>query len=199
MFDFSIIADFIGNNPILISLAAGLFAGETVILSIAILASGGLFSIWTLLIFSYIGELIADFLYFAIGRTRLIHKLNKIKKFKIGFDKTGRVIDKLTHKNILLTLFYSKFIYGVRTLTIFFLGYRKIPWKKFIVAEVIVMFLAVSLVVGIGYSVGQGYRIALNIFRSFEIAITLAFLTLFISYLMKKNLIEIIKNKLKGK
>ena len=199
MFDFSIIADFIGNNPILISLAAGLFAGETVILSIAILASGGLFSIWTLLIFSYIGELIADFLYFAIGRTRLIHKLNKRKKFKIGFDKTGRVIDKLTHKNILLTLFYSKFIYGVRTLTIFFLGYRKIPWKKFIVAEVIVMFLAVSLVVGIGYSVGQGYRIALNIFRSFEIAITLVFLTLFISYLMKKNLIEIIKNKLKGK
>ena len=185
----------ISQNPYLISLFAGLLFGETVILAISILAAGGLFPIWIVLVFSYLGELISDFFYFWIGRSAIIHRLNKIEKFSKEFHKTNNVIDKMSHKNIFVTLFYSKFVYGVRTLTTIFLGYKKIKWKNFIIAEIIVMFFAVSLVVIVGVLIGNGYKIALGIFKSFKIALTLVFVSLFIFYLVQKNLVKYISKK----
>ena len=101
----------------------------------------------------------------------------------------------MSHKNIFVTLFYSKFVYGVRTLTTIFLGYKKIKWKNFIIAEIIVMFFAVSLVVIVGVLIGNGYKIALGIFKSFKIALTLVFVSLFIFYLVQKNLVKYISKK----
>jgi len=191
MIDLNLIIKIIGDNINLVSLATGIFAGETLILTLAtIISSTNTSLIWRVLVFAYVGELISEFFFFFLGRTKLIHKLNKIKKFKKGFKKSEKIIDKLVNKNILMTLFYSKFTYGFRTLTVIYLGYKRIPLKKFIRAELIVMALAVSIVVTIGYLVGQGYRIALYIFRSFEIAITITLILLFFYFLLNQKYIK---------
>ena len=50
------------------------------------------------------------------------------------------------------------------------------------------MGMAVSLVVAIGYFIGQGYKIALYLFRSFKIAMTIVFILFFVYYLLNKRI-----------
>ena len=198
--DLGLISQLVGDNVILLSLLAGIFAGETVILTLStIISSTNSSLIWQVLIFSYIGELIAEFFFFFLGRTKLIYQLNKIQKFRSGLKKSGKIIDKLTDKSVLKTLFYSKFIYGVRTLTVIYLGYKRTSWKNFIKTELIVMGMAVSLVVAIGYFIGQGYKIALYLFRSFKIAMTIVFILFFVYYLLNKRIYRMLDEYKKKK
>ena len=63
--DLGLISQLVGDNVILLSLLAGIFAGETVILTLStIISSTNSSLIWQVLIFSYIGELIAEFFFF---------------------------------------------------------------------------------------------------------------------------------------
>ncbi len=185
------------GHPYILSLSAGLFAGETAIISLAILSANGFFNIWIVFVFAYIGEVVADTIYFAIARLKFFHKLNKIKKFPKTFKKTDEIIKKLSNKSIFLTLLYSKFIYGVRTLTVLFLGYKKIKWKKFIVAECFVMLIVMSIIVPVGWFAGKGYKIAIDIFRSIEIAITIIVISLVLFFLAKKTINKILNRKKK--
>ena len=65
---FKTFIEIITANPIHASFLGGLFAGEEFTMFLAFLSARGAFDIWIVFVFSFIGVLIMDFLFYFLGR-----------------------------------------------------------------------------------------------------------------------------------
>lgn len=196
---FLIIKDFavnLSNYPIFIALIGGLFAGEIAIITLGFLSAQGIFNFWTIFIFFWIGEIIADLIYFELGRSKLFLKIKDLKKFSNVFNKIDEFISTISKKNVFLTLLYSKFVYGTRTAVVIYLGIKKINRKTFIFAEAGVMIIVVLLLEFIGWSAGKEYSFLMDNFKNIQITLSIIILSIMILYQLRKYINNIlIKNK----
>ncbi len=177
---------FFSSYGILITFFCGIFGGEEVILTLVFLSAMGLLPLWWILVFTTIGEYISDTIIFSIGRFSLPRKIRRIEKLTGLYNKAHRIIAKVSRKNTALTLLYSKLIYGTRIMTLIYLGSKKTRWRDFLISEIFVMIIWMSITVTIGWFGGRSIKQISTIFK--DIGLTIASLIVFIVLiaLMKK-------------
>lgn len=127
-----------------------LFEGESIILSISSMAYYGKFSLSKIIFICAIGTIMAQQLIFHLGRAtgkKLLHRYPSIEK------KADKIFFLLKRYDIFFIM-GSRFVYGIRTISPFFIGLSNISIFKFSFWNVISgLVWSVSICV-LGYYIG---------------------------------------------
>jgi len=130
-----------------------IIAGETVILAAAFLASLGYFNIFIVMAVSAVGIILADSFWYYIGMKsdKVVEKCGKSCTFA---EKRIAFINKNFNNHYGKFLILSKFVYGTRVATLIASGHQKIPYKNFLIFNLISIIIWLAIVVVIGYGIG---------------------------------------------
>jgi len=155
----------------LASFLGGFFAGEEVIMTLSFLAANGVLPLWKVFLFSFLGILLCDSLFYFIGRSKLVGSLQKFEKFAHISKKYEHIILKIDKKGTLNLLFTTKFIFGTRLLTLLYLGFKKVKIAEFLISDFIVGLFWMAIVVSLGWFSGSSFYLVLDIFKNIPLAI----------------------------
>jgi len=136
-----------------------IFAGELVILAAVFLASLGILNIYLVILFGLAGIVVSDNLWYWVG-TRLNNRFEGLKQY-FYTTKYQQKINSFKNKfdnNYSKFLVMSKFVYGLRVLTILTSGYQKIPYKKFVLFNLIGTLSWMIIIVFLGYVMGVSWH-----------------------------------------
>jgi len=182
----------LSGYPASVSFFSGLFAGEIAILTLSFLSAQGFFPLGTLFLFAWIGEIVADLIYFEIGRFKIF---GKVKTSKL-FGRVDSFISSVSRESVFLAVLYSKFVYGLRTATVIFLGIKNVDRKNFILSEIIVSGIVMAILVPIGWAAGKGFTILMDHFKNIQFSITLLIILVVVFFLVRNKINEfVIKRK----
>lgn len=123
--------------------------GDITLLLAGVLAHGGFFGAWSfpkVLLAGTIGAAISDQLAYAFGRTCGA----RVREYGYYQHVQSRVV-RLTDKFGALSLFLSKYIYGLRTASCVFYGVTHMPYKRFLPLSLASCFVWVFVLAGAGY------------------------------------------------
>jgi membrane protein DedA with SNARE-associated domain len=137
--------------------------GDITLLLAGILAktrSFGSFSYLQVLFFGTLGAVTGDFIGYLIGR----YFQTTVNKFSYYRSAKPR-IEMLTQKFGALSIFVSKYIYGIRAAWCIFYGVSGTPWWKFLLHDTISCFLWVLITSGVGYIFGS---VVINLIGEFH-------------------------------
>jgi len=130
------------------------------------------FSLILFIIICILANLTSDIILFLLSK-HLIKKF-KIKKYRTAIES---FIKKVNHPG--KSLFFSKFIYGTRIMTILILGsFSKMKFKTFLFYDIFALSIINILVILIGFYYSRTFSITSA--RLFFLGITLIILILFI-------------------
>lgn len=174
------------NYSFLICLFSGLLGGIVWLLILAGLAANGVFSVWTLIIFFYIGIVACDIGLFKFGQIKSLSYFKRHKLIYKGYQKVTYILKKYSKNKDMVILFFSKFVYGSYAPLIMHFGRRGMKFKKFLIADLIINAIWIIILVPIGWFAGKGLRLFLGIESSINWAILFALLLVVILYLLKK-------------
>jgi membrane protein DedA with SNARE-associated domain len=149
--------------PFLIPLAGALAGGEETIITICILSiTTGIVSFPTVVVWSFIGVTIKDSAVFLFGR-RFITFIETKGHMRAKLHTIGIFANQVTHGNYFLALFISKFIYGMRIITILYLGKERVTFPRFSSYNVPVTVLWTAVTCTIGWVAGRGFASATHV------------------------------------
>src|SRR3989344_4827883 len=153
-----VIVQLLDDYPALISfLASFIFSKETIIL-LGISVSQGLLNFWILVVFSLLGFVVGDSIWFFLGRLKFLSFLKKYRMMYKGYRKAGKIIDKVSNKSATLTLIIVKSFYGASIFTFMYMGRKRdIKYKSFFIADLISSGLLVLIAAGVGWFAGRGF------------------------------------------
>lgn len=141
---------FLAAHIQLLTSIVAFLGGEPLIILIAILSGQGFVPFWQLIIFSLLGVMAADTLWFCVGK--IIHKIRSKRLIRLQ----KRIVKKIG-KSPTKILVYSKFTFGIRIAAILLLGHSKMKFKKFILLDFITSLFLVILISSIGWLFGIGF------------------------------------------
>lgn len=181
---FTSLSELLYKNPILVSYFTAFFSEELIIL-LAVISGRGLIPFYILFIFSILGALTIETIFYLIGGSRLG------LVFKKRFINHEPNIEK---KRYFFYILLSKFIYGTRMASSLYFGMHKMPYKKFLLYNLISSFLWSIIMLPAAYFAGKGFDHILRISRGIEklgffilIAIIIAFV---INHIVRKILMK---------
>ena len=151
---YNLLVDFVGAHQILLVFLGSFFFGDTVILSFALLSGQGVLSVYTLLIFGFLGTVVSDSLWFFLGKYFFMidYLKKKIKRYK-GVVSSVR---KITGKRPFLVLLFAKFMYGTRILFIVYLSVRKLSYTTFLMFNMLGTAIWLLTLTAIGWFAARG-------------------------------------------
>jgi membrane protein DedA with SNARE-associated domain len=182
-------------HPILICLLAGIM-GEDYVFLMAILSGSGFMSMWNVVPFGILGVFFHDFCIYWIFRKYHGVKINQRferKATKRGIDKW--LIDWMHRKNYLVALMVSKFIFGARILTIYYITKKENKFKKFLSFDVISILFWFTIMMPLGWMAGRGFVRLLAFVRGLEKVIAVLFVIAFIYYIINKYFARFLDKK----
>lgn len=129
--------------------------GETAIIAASFLAAHGFWSLATVFGVSLAGTLASDVVWFFLGG-KIMAFLRRFKWYKEHSARLLAALEKMSGQRPFFLLFFIKFLYGTRVLTIMYLSHRKIRFSIFFLFDLLgtVVWLAAMMVVG--WLAGQG-------------------------------------------
>ncbi len=173
----------------------GAVIGDGFLIIIGFLQSQGIIKNYWPALFAFLGLYLSDVIFYFIGRSKYFEKLKKRKRAKKIIGRINITIDFITRKNLLLALFYSKFISGAKLIMNIYLGEKKVPIRKFLLLNLAMAIFWTIITWTIGYLTGEGI---IWIFKYFE-SITLASLSAIIIVIIFFNLSKKTKRHLEKK
>ncbi len=181
---------FFGNHTFIVSFFGAIIGGEETLILLSILASHEVLDIGYVLIFFYAGILVSDSIWYFLGKSKLIYWLMNKKIISKTFLYWDKLLNKATEKSDFQVLFFTKFLYGTRILTLMYLSNVRLKFKSFILYNIIANFVWVSTILLIGWSAGKGISLAADISNNlilylFLIGIILMTFTILIRILSK--------------
>lgn len=174
------------NYSFLICLFSGMLGGIVWLLVLAGLAANGVFSVWTLILFFYVGIVACDIGLFKFGQIKSLSYFKKHKLIYRGYQKVTCYLKKYSKNKDMVILFFSKFVYGSYAPLIMHFGRRGMKFKKFLVSDLIINALWIIILVPIGWFAGKGLRLFLGIENNINWMILFVLLLIVILYLIKK-------------
>ncbi len=146
-----------------IALFAPLLGGEIAILGLAFLAGQGTFSLWGIILGSFVGMLLLDVGWFLLLRFPPFEKLRKSwGDTSVRYKKMEARIELLAHQNDVFILFISKLLIGTRVLILAYLSLRKISLLRFLTYDSIATFVWALALGYLGFASGRGYLSAME-------------------------------------
>jgi len=193
-----VIANFAAQNLILfffVTVICTALWGDATLIGFIVLSMILKIPLWIVLIGCYVGTLIGDMIWFAIG-VSLRRKIEKSKKWEAGFRKIAYYFDKIFGKKIILTLSIVKMLYGTRVIAIFYIAKERIKFKKFILANLVATLVWLVIIGGIGYLIGIGFTYLIKFVKGAQIAIVLFILFIIAFDLIQKRINKDIELKI---
>lgn len=186
-------------HPISISLLAGIM-GEDYVFLMAILSGSGYLSLWNVIIFGMAGVIIHDIILYFTSRAYHGHvikeRLDK-KSVRRGIDKWLLSWRKTSHYFIPLAI--SKFIFGARILTIFYIARREKSFKKYFFFDILSEIIWFGIMIPTGWFVGKGFVQILNLGRDLEKIVLFLFLFWLVYYIINKTFKRTVVKKINSK
>lgn len=180
-----------GYLSIFLGVAIG---GEILILAVGFLSSLGYFNIFLAILVATFGVLIADTIFYLLGRIGRKKIFYRIAKF---FRISQKRIDKMESifiKHDIKAMLLIRFVYGLRAMTLIVAGVSKMKYYRFFIYNFIGTFTW-ALVLGLlGYFFGESWIILQEYIENFILLISITvFIGIFIMIIItivKKYLIK---------
>jgi dephospho-CoA kinase len=137
-----------------------LIPAEATILVAAFLAERGYFSVWIVLAATFFGGLAGDQIGYALGRfggTRLVAREGHIARI---WRKHEPRAARLFRRHASLSVSLARFISFVRTLMPWFAGMSGMPYRRFLVYDVVGVLGWAIASVALGYLAGESWDVA---------------------------------------
>lgn len=188
---------YVEEYPQLISVLCS-FLGHEAVLILAFLAGEGLLKFWTIFIFSLIGFTFIDIFYFFVAKIPPFVRLAKKIKFLRQGHKDQKFIEKFASKKLIILLPLTKFVYGTRMISIFYVSLKGTKFKKFFTYDVIATLIWVGVMLPLGYWAGQGLVASMDAVQNIEKIVSVTFISFFVilflsTYLLPKIIKKLIK------
>lgn len=168
-----------------------LVAGETVLLPAIYLGIAGRMSLVVVLGVSLLAVLVADSLWYALGR-----RLPRERVFRLPFVRRHRReverLERSLRGKVLRFLVVSKLVYGSRIAAQVACGVGKVPFRRYCGANAAATLVPIGAFVGLAYAVRRGLGFLHETQHAFEISFAVfallgATLVLLLSWLVKRR------------
>ncbi len=131
------------------------FFGETIVLTAAGLAAHGHFSVWSVVVWSYLGTVISDGGWFLLARP-VARYLDKDRVRRQRYEKVLTWLDRRFGARPERALLFIKFLYGTRIATIVYLSLRRVGVWVFLRLNFLGTGVWLSVIVTVGWLAGKG-------------------------------------------
>lgn len=179
----SMLTFLLGYMP-LVSFFGALIGGEETVLLLSVFAARDYYPIWIVFVFCFLGILVADSVWFFVGRLKVVTKMRGHKYFKEHSDRAGDFIDNKFRGNHFVLLMSTKFLYGLRIMTLMFLG-RRIKFKEFFIYNSIVVAIWTIVIVSFGWFAGRGVGWLWDTYRNIQVLILVGIVIIVAFYILK--------------
>jgi len=164
---YNLLAGFIGAHQALLIFLGSFFFGDTVILSFSVLMAHSVVSPLKLFVFGFLGTIISDSIWYALGNR--LNRTDYVRKKKHLISK----IRALTGKNPFMVLLFAKFMYGTRIMFIIYLSMRKTSFWKFLAYNSAGTVIWLLSLMAIGWMAGAGALNLIPFLKKGEVILTL--------------------------
>jgi len=134
--------------------------GETFVIFAASFAAQGLLNPFLLLLSAWFGSFSGDQLYFYVGRRYGGQLLQRYPQWRCGVDTALAFLRRYSTAFVLS----FRFTYGVRNFSSFAMGMSGLMWRRFLVLNFLAAGLWAISFVGVGYTLGKTFGVALRQF-----------------------------------
>lgn len=180
----------------IISFLWAIIGWEETLVVLWILVSQGVFNIWNVFIFYYIGIIVSDILWYAIGKSQAFDWFINKKFWKKIYNSGHKIISAISKKNDFQALLITKFIYWLRIPTLMYLSKQWLQIKHFLIYTFITNFIWSVIILLIGILAWKWLFLATSIsdnlilflFLIGLILILFNFLMKYLSFIVKKCL-----------
>jgi len=199
----SFISDFIfsliDKEPILSVFFGTFLLGDEMVYFFAFLSGAGLIKLWIVIIFSILGNGSCDIFWFFVAKYDYLKRFRKLikKTEEKKFKKEEKILEALSEKKLYFTLLLSKFFYGTRLLTIFYVAKKEKKLSKIIFYNTIAVITWVVLVSFVMFYIGKWTAISFDSVRYFHRLIGYAIVFIIIIFLFNKFVLKNILMKIK--
>lgn len=140
------------------------FEGETIVVLGGFAAHQGYLSFPFVLLNAFLGTFLGDQLYFYIGRVKGKSILTHRPRWK---SKSEKIIS-LFHKHHIALILGFRFVYGIRTITPFILGWMRIAPARFLVLNFLGAGAWAIGIGALGYAFGYHFSLLLSNIKQYE-------------------------------
>lgn len=127
-----------------------IFEGEIILISTGVLAHLGAIDFSFALLFVFCGGMVKTFLGYYVGT--IIHdKFKHMKFFRYIEHRVHDIMPRFRQKPF-WSIFVSKFIMGANYIVIIFSGFKRVPFKTYLKAEIIATIIWAPLLMSVGYA-----------------------------------------------
>ena len=153
-----LIQSFTQQSELVAFIGSALFGTPFVIL-IASLAEHAFIPMWNVLIFSFLGEIVAGYIWFKMGKyiVRILPSRSLIKLKRLR--SIARVLNKMLHRNKMHAFALPHVLYGTKIISFVYFGQAGITSREFIKYNVPIAAVWTTILVALGWiaSKGMGY------------------------------------------
>jgi membrane protein DedA with SNARE-associated domain len=168
----------------LVCFFGSLIGGEETVFLFAVFASQDYYPVWIVFVFCFLGILVADSIWFFVGRSSIISRLKNIRYFKNHSDKAKDFVDRKVRGNHFVLLMFTKFLYGLRIVTIMYLG-RRIKFRKFIFYNLFIGAIWTLVIVSLGWFAGRGIGRLWDNYKNVQMIIFIVLIVIISFYILK--------------
>ena len=143
------------------------FGGEEFLMLAGFLAHRGYLTFSLIVLSGFAGSLVADQLYFYLGRKKGSAFLDKHPSWKTRADRIRKLLHQ--HQNLVILLF--RFVYGIRAVTPVLIGVSNVSSFKFLVLNAIGAITWAIALTSLGYYFGHAAELLLDDVKKYEFII----------------------------
>lgn len=143
------------------------FGGEEFLMLAGFLAHRGYLTFSLIVLSGFTGSLVADQLYFFLGRKKGLALLNKHPSWNTRADRIRKLLQQ--HQNLVIILF--RFVYGIRAVTPVLLGVSNVSLFKFLVLNAVGALTWAIALTSLGYFFGHTAELLLDDVKKYEFVI----------------------------
>lgn len=169
--------------------------GEIVLLGLAFLAAQNLVPLPTLFIFSFLGTLSSDSIWFLLGNSKLAQKVFTSRSLGATVGVITSAIERMSRHNNFIKLILCKFMVGTRILILVYMRRNNLSFNRFIKFNIFAVLLWLLVIIPIGFLSGLGFTYLAEIFQNLYVGVGFLLLIIIViiifqSWLKKKFLEE---------
>lgn len=173
--------------PLLSFLAPIIGGGEAGVIAVSFLFANTLYGFLIVFVFSFLGMITIDSIWFSIGRSRYFDKIKNWRRISKGYEKIERGIEKLSKGRDILILLIAKILFGTRIILLLYIsGKKRINYKRFLLYIIIPNLIWASILVSIGWIAIKGFTKIFGIFNNIRVGITFLIVLAISIYILQK-------------
>ncbi|MEK6895978.1 MAG: VTT domain-containing protein [Nanoarchaeota archaeon] len=170
---------------ILLLILGSIYPGEEAIILFSVLAGQGLISLPDVVVIGALGILLVDNLIFWLAKSRMSTRIKRWRIFSKKSQRLSIIMHKLHKESPFLMLFITKFVYGMRHISVFYLSLKGMTWKRFFLYDVGAFALWGIIMIPLAWLAARGFTVGLHIATRIERILLIGVLVALVFYLLE--------------